>query len=118
MSPSMLLADEPTGNLDSHSTDELLSIVDRLNAARRTVVLITHEDEVARHAKRVVRLVDGRIVSDVRQAPLAGLPPALADPDGFAEHSLHLAVREARAAAGPGTPQGPETAAGPVGPAG
>ncbi|WP_236654359.1 ABC transporter ATP-binding protein [Streptacidiphilus anmyonensis] len=99
MTPSMLLADEPTGNLDSHSTDELLAIIDRLNAARRTVVLITHEDEVARHAKRVVRLVDGRIVSDVRQAPLSGLPPALTDPDGFAQHSSHLAARDARASA-------------------
>ena len=89
MAPAMLLADEPTGNLDSRSTDELLAIVDRLNASGRTVVLITHEDEVARHAKRVIRLVDGRIVSDVRQAPLDGLPPALAEPD-FAEHSLHV----------------------------
>ena len=59
-SPAMLLADEPTGNLDSRSTEEVLGIVDRLNAAGRTVVLITHEDEVARHAKRVMRLVDGR----------------------------------------------------------
>ena len=90
MAPAMLLADEPTGNLDSRSTDELLSIVDRLNASGRTVVLITHEDEVARHAKRVVRLVDGRIVSDVRQAPLAGPPPALIDAAGFAEHTLHV----------------------------
>jgi putative ABC transport system ATP-binding protein len=89
MAPAMLLADEPTGNLDSRSTDELLAIVDRLNASGRTVVLITHEDEVARHAKRVVRLVDGRIVSDVRQAPLDGLPPALVDPE-FAAHSLHV----------------------------
>jgi putative ABC transport system ATP-binding protein len=76
--PAMLLADEPTGNLDSHSTDEVLGIVDRLNASGRTVVLITHEDEVARHAKRVVRLVDGRITSDVRQAPVDGPPPATA----------------------------------------
>uniref|UniRef100_UPI00389AB77F ABC transporter ATP-binding protein n=1 Tax=Peterkaempfera bronchialis TaxID=2126346 RepID=UPI00389AB77F len=77
--PAMLLADEPTGNLDSRSTEEVLAIVDRLNAAGRTVVLITHEDEVARHAKRVLRLVDGRIVSDVRQAPVEGPPPVLAD---------------------------------------
>ena len=88
-SPAMLLADEPTGNLDSRSTDDVLAIVDRLNAAGRTVVLITHEDEVARHAKRVVRLVDGRVKSDVRQAPVAGPPPALIDPLDFAEHSLH-----------------------------
>jgi putative ABC transport system ATP-binding protein len=99
MTPAMLLADEPTGNLDSRSTDELLAIVDRLNAARRTVVLITHEDEVARHAKRVVRLVDGRIVSDVRQAAREGLPPALADPD-FAAHTLHAPWHEEPAAEG------------------
>jgi len=87
--PAMLLADEPTGNLDTRSTDDVLAIVDRLNASGRTVVLITHEDEVARHAKRVVRLVDGRVKSDVRQAPVVGPPPALLDPLEFAEHSLH-----------------------------
>jgi putative ABC transport system ATP-binding protein len=69
--PAMLLADEPTGNLDSRSTQEMLEIFGRLNAEGRTVVLITHEDEVAAHAKRVLRLVDGRVVEDRRQAPLA-----------------------------------------------
>ncbi|MBD0671115.1 ABC transporter ATP-binding protein [Streptomyces sp. CBMA156] len=75
--PAMLLADEPTGNLDSRSTEEVLALIDGLNATGRTVVLITHEDEVARHAKRVLRLVDGQIVSDVRQAPVEGPPPLL-----------------------------------------
>ncbi|MFB6889147.1 ABC transporter ATP-binding protein [Kitasatospora sp. NPDC056327] len=75
--PAMLLADEPTGNLDSRSTEEVLGLVDGLNATGRTVVLITHEDEVARHAKRVLRLVDGAVVADVRQAPVDGPPPAL-----------------------------------------
>ncbi|MFE4654129.1 ABC transporter ATP-binding protein [Streptomyces sp. NPDC056707] len=84
-SPAMLLADEPTGNLDSRSTDEVLGIIDRLNATGRTVVLITHEDEVARHAKRVIRLVDGQVVSDVRQASVDGPPPALRDPHAFAQ---------------------------------
>ena len=88
--PAMLLADEPTGNLDSRSTDDVLAIVDRLNASGRTVVLITHEDEVARHAKRVVRLVDGQVYEDIRQAPVRGLPPALYDPDGFAANTLHV----------------------------
>ncbi|MFG2909483.1 ABC transporter ATP-binding protein [Kitasatospora sp. NPDC048286] len=75
--PAMLLADEPTGNLDSRSTEEVLALIDGLNATGRTVVLITHEDEVARHAKRVLRLVDGQIVSDLRQAPVEGPPPYL-----------------------------------------
>ncbi|MGA4541052.1 ABC transporter ATP-binding protein [Uniformispora flossi] len=76
--PALLLADEPTGNLDSHSTDEVLGIIDRLNNAGRTVVVITHESEVAARAKRVLRLVDGRVVEDRRQAPVGGPPPALA----------------------------------------
>ncbi|SDM93388.1 ABC transporter ATP-binding protein [Actinacidiphila guanduensis] len=85
--PAMLLADEPTGNLDSRSTEDVLAVIDRLNASGRTVVLITHEDEVARHAKRVLRLVDGRIVADVRQAAADGPPPALRDPAAFAGHA-------------------------------
>jgi putative ABC transport system ATP-binding protein len=87
--PAMLLADEPTGNLDSHSTEDVLAIIDRLNASGRTVVLITHEDEVARHAKRVIRLVDGQIVDDVRQAAVDGPPPALRDPARFAALAPH-----------------------------
>jgi putative ABC transport system ATP-binding protein len=66
--PSLILADEPTGNLDSRSTDDVLRIFERLNAEGRTIVLITHEDEVARRARRVIRLADGRIRSDERRA--------------------------------------------------
>ena len=62
--PALLLADEPTGNLDSSSTREILKLLGALNDAGRTVVIITHEEEVAQFAKRVVRLRDGRIVSD------------------------------------------------------
>jgi len=62
--PSIVLADEPTGNLDSHSTGEILAVFSRLNAEGRTVVLITHESDVAARARRVVRLSDGRVVSD------------------------------------------------------
>jgi putative ABC transport system ATP-binding protein len=65
--PAMLLADEPTGNLDRTSTQDVLGVFDRLNALGRTVVMITHEDEVAAHAHRVVRVSDGRIVSDIRR---------------------------------------------------
>jgi putative ABC transport system ATP-binding protein len=64
--PSLVLADEPTGNLDSRSTGDVLRIFEQLNAEGRTVVLITHEDEVAARARRVIRLADGRILSDVR----------------------------------------------------
>ncbi|MFC7384300.1 ABC transporter ATP-binding protein [Sphaerisporangium rhizosphaerae] len=75
--PSLLLADEPTGNLDTKSTADVLAILDRLSDAGRTIVLITHEDDVATHAKRVVRLVDGQVVEDRRQAPVDGPPPRL-----------------------------------------
>ena len=64
--PAIVLADEPTGNLDSHSTAEILSIFQRLNADGRTVVLITHESDVAACARRVIRLGDGRVLSDER----------------------------------------------------
>jgi putative ABC transport system ATP-binding protein len=62
--PAIVLADEPTGNLDSHSTEEILAVFSRLNAEGRTVVLITHESDVAARARRVVRLTDGRVLSD------------------------------------------------------
>jgi putative ABC transport system ATP-binding protein len=63
--PSILLADEPTGNLDSRTGDEIMSIVDELHAAGQTIILVTHEDYIARHARRTVRLKDGLIESDV-----------------------------------------------------
>jgi len=66
--PSLILADEPTGNLDSRSTAEVLRIFSRLNEERRTIVLITHEPDVAERAKRIVRLSDGQIVEDRRLA--------------------------------------------------
>ncbi len=65
--PTMILADEPTGNLDSRSTEDIMNLFVELNDAGRTVVLITHEDDVAGFAKRVVTLRDGRIISDERQ---------------------------------------------------
>ncbi|MGN6324622.1 ABC transporter ATP-binding protein [Pseudolysinimonas sp.] len=64
--PAIVLADEPTGNLDSASTDDVLGILERLSGAGRTVVVITHEDEVAARAQRVVHIRDGLLVSDVR----------------------------------------------------
>jgi putative ABC transport system ATP-binding protein len=65
--PAMVLADEPTGNLDTASTAEVLSVFDRLHAEGRTVVMITHEDDVAAHAQRIIRLRDGAVVEDVRR---------------------------------------------------
>ena len=64
--PVLLLADEPTGALDSHSTAEVLALFDGLNVAGRTVVVITHEEDVAAHARRVLRMRDGQIVADER----------------------------------------------------
>jgi len=62
----LLLADEPTGALDSRSTEDVLALFAKLNATGRTIVVITHEDEIARHARRVVRMRDGDIVSGER----------------------------------------------------
>ena len=60
--PALILADEPTGNLDSRSTADVLSILDELSRAGRTIMLITHENDVAARAKRVIHLRDGQIV--------------------------------------------------------
>ena len=68
--PAIFLADEPTGNLDTTSTVEIMRLLEELNDTGRTVVLITHEPEVAEFAKRVIELRDGNIVRDVRQKQL------------------------------------------------
>ncbi|HWD86316.1 MAG TPA: ABC transporter ATP-binding protein [Solirubrobacteraceae bacterium] len=62
--PAMILADEPTGNLDTASSGEVLGIFDQLSRQGRTIILITHEEEVAHHARRVIRVRDGQIVAD------------------------------------------------------
>jgi putative ABC transport system ATP-binding protein len=62
--PSIILADEPTGNLDSKTGDEIIGVLDELHASGQTIVLVTHEDYIARHAKRAIRLMDGSVESD------------------------------------------------------
>jgi putative ABC transport system ATP-binding protein len=73
--PVLLLADEPTGALDSHSTAEILDLFDELNRAGRTLVVITHENDVASRAKRVIRLRDGEVILDERVMALTDPPP-------------------------------------------
>ena len=62
--PSIILADEPTGNLDSKSGHEIMGIFDHLHSKGNTIILVTHEDDIAKHAKRTIRLFDGKIVED------------------------------------------------------
>ena len=63
--PRLLLADEPTGNVDSRTSDEILALFDRLHADGQTIIMVTHEEEVAAHARRILRMRDGRIASDL-----------------------------------------------------
>ena len=69
--PLLLLADEPTGNLDSATSEEILAVFDDLHERGRTIVMVTHEEHVARHTKRQIHLLDGRVASDTRAAEAA-----------------------------------------------
>jgi len=62
--PSIILADEPTGNLDSRSSEEIIGLFTKLNEAGNTIVLVTHEEDIAAHAHRIVRLLDGKVQED------------------------------------------------------
>ena len=80
--PAILLADEPTGNLDSRTSEEIMGIFQELNEAGKTIVLITHEPDIARHAKRIVHVRDGLIQEDERiqqyRVAKRGIPPPFA----------------------------------------
>jgi putative ABC transport system ATP-binding protein len=62
--PRIILADEPTGNLDSKTSDEIMKIFDELNQIGNTIIIVTHENDIADHASRQVRFLDGKIVED------------------------------------------------------
>jgi putative ABC transport system ATP-binding protein len=64
--PRLILADEPTGNLDSTTSEEIMALFSELNQEGITIVLVTHEADIAEHASRQVRFLDGRIVQDTR----------------------------------------------------
>ena len=78
--PHIILADEPTGNLDSKTSDEIMQLLTRLNRDGKTIIMVTHETDIAAWARRVVRMRDGLIESDVRNDNQRMLQPALAHP--------------------------------------
>jgi putative ABC transport system ATP-binding protein len=80
--PSIILADEPTGNLDSTTSEEIMTLFSRLHAEGQTIIMVTHEHDIAAHAERVVTLKDGVISSDHRQTPSSA---------GTSAHSAALA---------------------------
>ena len=72
--PAILLADEPTGNLDSRTSSEIMALIDELHDQGQTIIMVTHEPDIAAHCERVIRLEDGRIASDERQQRMAQGP--------------------------------------------
>jgi len=65
--PAILLADEPTGNLDSKTSREIMALIDQLHGEGQTIIIVTHEPDIARHCERVIQLEDGKVKSDARQ---------------------------------------------------
>jgi len=65
--PSILLADEPTGNLDSKTSEGILELFDQLYQEGQTIIMVTHEDDIAKHAQRIIRMKDGKIISDEKR---------------------------------------------------
>jgi putative ABC transport system ATP-binding protein len=72
--PAMILADEPTGNLDSTSTQEVMAIFGQVSDEGRTIVLITHENDVAAHAERIIKVSDGELIADETRSWLEPAP--------------------------------------------
>jgi len=75
--PAVLLADEPTGNLDTTTSEEIMTLFAQLNAEGRTIIMVTHDEEVAEHAKRIIRVRDGLIASDTSGTTSGTATPAL-----------------------------------------
>jgi putative ABC transport system ATP-binding protein len=69
--PSLVLADEPTGNLDSRTSEEIMALLGNLDRGGRTLILVTHETDIAAYTRRIIRLHDGRIATDERHEPAA-----------------------------------------------
>jgi macrolide transport system ATP-binding/permease protein len=94
--PLIILADEPTGNLDSKSKEEIISILKELNQKGKTIIVVTHEQEVAAHARRIIRMLDGRIISDTKSAGFDTPRPAENQTDKIIDVVLSKSERAAR----------------------
>jgi len=80
--PSLILADEPTGNLDSHSSEEIMAILQQLNQEGRTIVLVTHERDIALHARRILHFLDGRLFKNEEVDNPIRADVRLSEPEG------------------------------------
>jgi putative ABC transport system ATP-binding protein len=69
--PAILLADEPTGNLDSKTSQEIMALIDQLHKKGQTIIMVTHEPDIAAHCERIISLTDGKVESDIRQEKVA-----------------------------------------------